>query len=952
MDCNLSSFVAPKSIAVIGASRSEKKTGSIILRNIINSKYEGKVYPVNPHAKHIQGLEVCNSILDLPEPPDLAIVVVPADIVPNVLNELGERNVKNVIIISAGFKEAGSQGKVLEKKVTNTAQKYSMNILGPNCLGFVNNILPVNATFAQSVPTPGNLRYITQSGAIASSLFDWFDSVDLGYSEFITLGNKADLTENDFLKYFLENELPKEVHQDGLSSLSPIGLYLESISNGKEFLRLTTEISKKNPILLLKPGKTKAAVHAMQSHTGAIAGSNDVLKAAMKQAGVVHCETLEEFFLLSRAFAWSELPKGPRVAIVSNAGGPAVISADAVESSGLELAKLSKETQEELKKNLPREAAIKDPVDVLGDALAKRYSQALEAILPSDEVDSVVVILTPQVMTEVEKTAKTIGRLWNKYKKPIFCAFIGGRLIKEGEEILNSYKIPSFRFPEQAIAAISRMWRFKQHTLKHTQKTKNETKEVNINLSAIQDVINKAISSKDKTLGNIEADEVLRHCGLNTPKTKYVKDVHEATVFAMENGWPVVLKLSAPGLLHKKDAGGVITNIKNPNMLDSAFNQLTHVLGELDKEVQSKTKIQIQQQIMQGIEVIVGVKRDPTFGNVMLFGAGGTYAEVIEDRNLQLFPIGHEEAKALVQKSKIAKILNGYRGDPPYALDKLYDLIVKVGKLAEKATNASDIEINPVVVTLNDVFAVDGKIILRDGAKPTPKPPQLQTATCTKHEVLATQFNYLEFKTQTPLLLKPGQYISVKVDPKNIRAYSIATYTDEYHFGLLVDTRPGGPGSQFFDKLKVGDIMTYMGPFGMFTFNHNDNSKRLLFLATGSGISAVRCMIDTALTKLNEKRPITLYFGLSYEKEIFWKKHFEALKRKYKNFNFEYVIWKPTTKWKGHSGFVTELVKENFKDASDTSTYLCGHPAMIESATEVLLANGATKDKIYKERFS
>jgi acetyl coenzyme A synthetase (ADP forming)-like protein len=707
---NLQNLFSPKSIAVIGASQSPEKLGSIVLKNIFTSKFIGNVYPVNPNEENINGLKCYPNVTSLPEVVDLVLIAIPAASVNQVLNEIGEKGIKNVVVYSAGFKET-EEGKTLEEILIQTSQKYGLNLLGPNCLGFVNKLCPVNATFGQIVHQDGNLRFISQSGALAASLFDYCNATGLGFSEFITIGNKSVINENDVLNYFLE----KDINENTGYQKHPIGLYLESISDGKEFLKISSKLSQKIPLFIIKPGKTTAAVKAMQSHTGAIAGADNVLNAALEQAGIVRCNTLEEYFDLSRAFAWEKAPLGPKVAIVSNAGGPAVISSDAVLTEDLELAEFDNEIKEKLHQVLPRFASVVDPVDVLGDALADRISQACEIILQTNQAQSLIVILTPQIMTQITKTAESIGSLAKKYNIPIFCSFIGGSLIAEGEKKLNEYRIPSFRFPEQAISTIKLMWKWKKWQQEFLRKQASLNINVPIaleNNQNIKNIIKKAISNNQSSLDNFQSNEILQLSGINTPPTQMIVDMDEAKKFAQENNYPLVLKLSSPGLLHKADIGGVIQNISNEKELEVAMADLDQKITKLSSDLQTNAVKQIQKKIITGTEVIIGVKKDPTFGLVLLFGAGGNLVELIEDRNLCLLPINLKLAKNLVEKSKIYKILKGYRGKPPLALDKLYNVIVRLGKVAENLPEVVGIEINPLIITLDEVFAVDGKVIL------------------------------------------------------------------------------------------------------------------------------------------------------------------------------------------------------------------------------------------------
>jgi len=940
MTRDLTALLCPKSVAVIGASRSSQKIGAIVLRNILNSKFPGKVYPVNPNAESIEGLKCYKDVSILPEVPDLAVIAVPALGVQNILGQCANFGVKNAVVFASGFKEIGESGEKLEEDLAKIAKKFNINLLGPNCLGFVNNNCPINATFGEQIRERGNLRFISQSGALAASLFDWCNSAGLGVSDFITLGNKAVLNENDFLSYF--SSRPKFSLDIGLSSVNPIGMYLESISNGKDFVEITNNMSKTTPIFILKPGKTKAAVQAMHSHTGAIAEEGDVLNAALEQAGVIRCQTMEEFFDLAKAFAWEDAPNGPRVGIVSNAGGPGVISADAVASCGLELAEFDDQTKAKLSKILPRSSSILNPVDVLGDALADRYIKASEIVLK--HVDALLIILTPQIMTQVERTANLIGELSKNYNKPIFCSFIGGKMVLEGERKLNELKIPSFRFPEQAIYTISKMWQFKKRSISSENEEKSQTLlALDQSLGDIRGIVRKAVDEGWGMLDNISADKVISSAGIPTPPSQIVESFAEAKSFADKNGWPVVLKLSSPDLLHKKEVGGVILDISSESMLEDAIHKMVGKIEGLGGEIKRSAKIQIQKGVQSGVEVIVGVKRDPTFGSVLLFGAGGSYAELLSDKNLHLLPVNSRQAETLIKNSKVYKLLGGTSGKVSHAVDRLADLVVRMGKLAEAVPEAIEIEINPVIVTLNNVWAVDSKVVMEK---------RFLTARVLDSTLLASKFHQYKLRPDSSFMFKPGQYISVKVAEGAVRAYSIAARKGSDEFDLLVDTRPGGPGSIFFECLKKGDKITYLGPFGVFTFKEDDRASDLLFLATGSGISAIKCMIDYALLEKNCQKKVKLYFGLTYEEEIFWKDHFEELEKEHPNFEFEIAVREPGSNWKGACGFITALVAKDYPDAKNCAAYLCGNKAMIVDATDLLIKNGCPKERIYTERFA
>lgn len=939
MTQDLTKLFSPASIVVIGASRDPSKVGAIVLKNIISSNFPGSVYPVNPNIDNINGQKCYPNVDSLPEIPDLAIIAVPSTLVPVVLEEIGKKNIKNVIIFSAGFKEIGPDGEKLENQLASISQKFQINLLGPNCLGFINNTLPLNATFGRPSRQPGNLKIISQSGALAASLFDWCEATNLGLNTLVTIGNKTVLSENDILRFWQNKK-----------NNSPIGLYLESIKDGQEFLSLTSEISKTNPIFILKPGKSAAAVTAMKSHTGAIASDDSVLEIALKKAGVIRCRQLSDFFDLARAFSWENAPQGPRVAIISNAGGPAVLTTDAIEETGLQLAKFSDTTKQKLGECLPRISNFLNPVDVLGDALASRFSQALDIVLQEGSVDAVLVILTPQLMTQIEETAKVVGDLSKIYPKPVLCSFIGGNEVARGEKILNNYKIPSFSFPEKAIHALSAMWHWQCYRQSQVSVIPRPT-EVQKNLDTIEKILTVAKKDNRKTLNSLEANEIINNIGIPTPPTKVVTTVIEAQNFASDFGWPIVLKLSSSLLLHKSDIGGVITQIFDKESLKIAWEKLDQAKRELDQKVAASVEIQVQKEIVGGVEVIVGVKYDPTFGPVLLFGAGGRLAEILVDKNLSMLPITQLEVQALVSQSKISKILNGYRGEPAYNLDKLYDSIIKLGNLALNQKDLSEIEINPIKVTLNGVWALDTKVILKDGITKTINSPQFKSATTIFHKILAGNFHHFVFKPDTPFTYLPGQYISVKVADQRINAYSIAGKVDGNLFELLVDISPGGPGSKFFENLKVGERIAYLGPFGIFTLKPDDGAEHLLFLGTGSGCTPLKCMVEAALLENKLNKPITFYFGLRYQNDIFWQQYFESLSKKYPNFKYKLCLSKPNINCPYETGHVTDLFKRDFKDTSRCSAYLCGNKTMIEEARQILTNSGCPSSRIYTEQF-
>ncbi len=694
---DLDTMFNPHSIAIVGASRDQKKIGNIVLKNILASGYKHDIFLVNPNATTILGIKTYASIDLLPQKPDLAILAIPANLVLPTLEQIGKMGIKNCIVLAAGFKEIGKEGVILENKAVEIINHYKINMLGPNCMGFLNANAHLNATFGAVTEKAGSLHFISQSGAIASSLFDFAQNNNFGFSNFVTLGNKSDITENDVLEYWLKDKLFNTTH-------APIGMYLESISDGKKFLSLLSKIIVDHPVFMLKPGKSAGAKKAMQSHTGAIAGESKITEAALKQYGVIICDTLETLFDLSKAFTWSKIPQGPNVAIISNAGGPAVISTDALETTDLKLASLSTKTQDILMSKLPRSASIINPVDILGDAITQRYQDALEAVLEEKSADTILVILTPQVMTEINKTAQLLSSFKSKTNKPIVCAFIGGTQTQIGIDILCEHEIAAFNFPERAINAIAKMWKWQQFAQQQNTVTSliNTSEIDKLNFSKIANLL----ENKQDFYSDIN---LLGYLGILTPKTVVLDKNKEFAQISLDNlapeiKYPIVLKAASPNIMHKTEKHAVITNIKSDQELLNSKKQL-------DMLADNKMRFVIQEQIL-GVELIIGIKKDINFGNAVLFGAGGIYAELFSNSEILILPTNDDVIRQMILKSPVFPMLNGYRNTPKVDVEEIVSVIQKLETLCEMYPQINEIEINPLIANSEGVWAVDARIIL------------------------------------------------------------------------------------------------------------------------------------------------------------------------------------------------------------------------------------------------
>lgn len=683
----LDTLFSPKSIAIVGVSSNPQKIGHIVLKNIQEGGYKGKIAITNPKEEIIRDLKSYTSYKDVSFVPDLAIVCIPADLALMEVSNIAEKGTKNILIYSAGYKEIGEEGLNRENKLKELAKKHKLNILGPNCLGFVNNSIKLNATFGHSSHSLGNLTFISQSGAIASSLFDWFNHTGLGFDLFITIGNKTCIGENDILSY-LENS-----NKSTTTKVKPIGMYLESIQNGIDLYNLLNNITNKQPVFILKPGKSDSAKKAMQSHTGAIAGEDKVFDSALKQVGAIRCDGIEDLFDLSKGFAWEDAPKGPEIAIISNAGGPAVISADFINKYGLSLAKLSLGTIEILESSLPRTASTINPIDILGDALVDRYEKAIKSVLEDKNVSGVIILLTPQIMTEIDKTAEIIGHYSKEFDKPILCSFIGGNLIDKAEQILNSYHVPNFRYPERAIKTMSLMWKWKKHIHEKNRDINNKILQSNINL---------------KSLSTTEAFELNKNIRLNIPDYEIIEPEENKIDVNTKIKFPVIMKISSPSLLHKTELGGVSSIISSDSQLKKTYTDLVNIIN-INKIHNSK--IIIQKFVEKGVELIIGCKKDPSFGPILTIGAGGILTELLKDHSIILIPASVEYIGKSLESLKIYSLIKGYRKQKPLALDQLTTSIFRLTDFFLKNPNIEEIEVNPLILTDREAYCVDLKII-------------------------------------------------------------------------------------------------------------------------------------------------------------------------------------------------------------------------------------------------
>ncbi|MBW6464250.1 MAG: acetate--CoA ligase [Firmicutes bacterium] len=691
----------PRHVAVIGASRSPQKIGHAILGNILNSGFKGKVYPVNPKEDEIAGLKSYCSVKDIGKPIDMAVISVPAAHVVKVAEECGEAGVKGLIIITAGFKEVGSEGLKQERRLIEICRKYNMRMLGPNCVGLMDTHTPLNASFAKGFPDEGNISFISQSGAMLVSILDWSFEMGMGFSRFISLGNKADLNEIDFIESCANDPQTKVIL-----------CYVEDITDGSRFIEACKEASKHKPIIILKSGTSTAGAQAASSHTGALAGSDRAYEAAFKQSGVLRVESMNELFDLARAFSTQPLPKNSRVAIVTNAGGPAIVTTDAVEKYGLKMSRFTKDTIDKLRENLPAEANLYNPVDIIGDAMNDRYHFALNTVLADKNVDSALVLLCPAALTEPEKTAETIVGLSKEYaEKPVMAVYMGGKTLAEGKKYLIENGIPDFTFPEPSVRSLQGMIRYAEYIA--DKPPVNKVELPGINKEAVRKIIDNVLADKRVVLLGHEASDVMAAYGIPSSKSILAKSEDEAARISAEIGFPVAMKISSPRIAHKTDVGGVEIGIYNEGEVKNAYRRImekvTYYLP--DAPIHG---IEVQNMVDDGVEIIIGMSRDIQFGPLIVFGLGGIYVNLMEDVTFRLASAldNLDEANRMITETKAYTLLKGYRGKKPADISALTDAILRTARLVSDFNEITEMDINPVRIHHQGATALDVKITI------------------------------------------------------------------------------------------------------------------------------------------------------------------------------------------------------------------------------------------------
>jgi len=691
-------FFSPKSVAVIGASREPRKLGSQILSNIISGQFQGKIYPVNPKATEISGLKCYPDISSIPDVPELAVVVVPAKFVASVIEECGRKGTKSAVVISAGFKESGPEGRKREEELVEISNKYGCRIIGPNCLGIIDTYSDLNVSFAPVMPAKGGIAFISQSGALISAVLDWSRKQKIGFSRIISMGNMADVSESELIESCAADEKTKVIL-----------FYVEGVKDGRDFINRVSEVTLKKPVIAIKAGLTGSGSKAASSHTGSLAGMAEAYSAAFKKAGVLQVSNMEELFDLSLSFAYQPLIKGDRIAIVTNAGGPAVVATDAVEKQNLKMASLSEGTMAILKKNLPPAANTHNPVDVLGDATEEGYKVALENVMKEESVDGVLVIVTPQTITRPLETAHVVVENANRYKKTVVTSFMGGISVEVAIDFLRQSRIPNYEFPERAVRSLRGMVDYS----KILSRKKGTTSVTDVDENRVTKILNEVKKTGTTNLTDYQAREIFESYGIKGPERQIAKDAKEALACANRIGYPVAAKIVSPDILHKTESGGVRINILNDKELEQSFNEIIRSVKEYMPEARIEG-IEVQQMVKGVQEVIIGVKKDIQFGHLIMFGLGGIFVEVLKDVTFGIVPVDRNEALEMIKEIRSYRLLTGFRKLPEADITAIAETIVRVSKLCENFPEIKELDINPLIAKEKNkgVVMVDARIIL------------------------------------------------------------------------------------------------------------------------------------------------------------------------------------------------------------------------------------------------
>ncbi|PKD44436.1 acetate--CoA ligase family protein [Rhodohalobacter barkolensis] len=677
----IESFFSPKKVAVIGASRDPHKLGYGVIRNLLKYKFKGEIFPVNKNASEILDIPCYSSVEDLPDGIDLAVVVLPATIVPKIIEQCGAKEIKNAIVVSGGFSETGEEGQELEDKLKEVAEKHGIRIIGPNCIGTIDTHTPVNTTFVVGMPEQGGIGFISQSGAMVAAVIDWARGAGVGFSRIVSLGNQIDVTETEMID-LIGNDRQTEV----------ITAYAEGVSDGAKFLKISREIARKKPFVILKGGQSEKGAEAVSSHTGALSGSKEAYSAAFRKSGVLEARTMEEMFDWARTLAWQPLPKGKRVAVLTNAGGPAILAVDALEKVGLEMAPLTNETKNYLKSRLPKAASAKNPVDVLAGSGPATYTLALEALLTDETVDAVIVIQAPQDWFLPASLAEVVGETAGLHKKPVIASIMGKASVDEALNILHKRRVPNVSFPERAASIIAAMVQRKEWMNSENHQPEEAAKYIP--------------ADADTYIKNENWEHLIEAYGIKLPEQTEAENLADALDASNKMGYPVVMKILAKEHTHKSDIGGVKVNLQNSEDVKKAWNEITQAAERSNAEMDG---VLIQKMLRGGQEIIIGIKQDEQFGPLVVFGTGGTEVELYKDVETAVAPLSDSEANQLIESTIAGKKLKGWRNLPPADMDAVKQALISMSRIAVNHPEILEMEMNPLFVLEKGegAFAID-----------------------------------------------------------------------------------------------------------------------------------------------------------------------------------------------------------------------------------------------------
>ncbi len=707
---NLNKIFKSKSIAVIGASNSVGSPGYRIFRNLIGSGYEGVVYPVNPNKESIQGVQAYPSINDLPKIVDLAIVATPSKVVVDVVERCGKRGIKGILIISAGFKEIGKEGETLEKKLLDIKKKYGLRIVGPNCVGFILPYLNLNATFAGSMPEKGNIALFSQSGAICGAILDWAAAAKVGFSSFVSVGSMLDVDFGDLIDYFGMDMYTRS-----------IVLYVESITDAKKFMSAARSFARSKPIIVIKSGRFKEGAKAASSHTGAMAGEDYIYDAAFKRAGVLRVKEIADLFNCSSILAKQPRPTGPNIAIITNAGGPGVLATDAIIEKGGKLARLSSETMEKINSFLPPHWSKANPIDIIGDGDEDRYQKTIEVCLEDRNIDGLLIICVPQVMASPKKLADRIIDLSKKSVKPILVSFPGEESVYYAKQLLNRNNVPAYSTPEEAVEAYAYLYKYARNLelLYETPEERN-IKPSQEDQTKLKAIITNALKEDRTILSEIESKEFIDFYGIKSTRPIVAKDEDEAVHTAKKIGYPVVIKIHSPDITHKSDSGGVALNLQCEEPLRDAFKTMMKTVKEKIPDARIEG-VAVQKMVKnEGSEFILGSKKDPVFGSIILFGMGGILTELFKDRAIGFPPLNQVLAQRIIEQTKAYELMKGFRNIPPVNMTKVEEIMINFSQLIEDYPEIKEIDINPLIASGDDIVAVDARMVIDKNPKGKP----------------------------------------------------------------------------------------------------------------------------------------------------------------------------------------------------------------------------------------